>query len=99
MNILAYQLAQFSAPLARGPYADLAAWTDLLATCPFTGQVERALWSGFHADRIAYAFVGGYSAALARLVERAERESGSAPLRAFPARLSLCATEAGGAHP
>lgn len=96
MNILAYQL---SAPLARGPYADLAAWTDVLLTCPFSGQVERALWAGFHADRIAYAFVGGYAAALARLVDRAGGESGSTPGRAFPVRLSLCATEIGGAHP
>jgi acyl-CoA dehydrogenase len=96
LNILAYQL---SAPLARGPYADLAAWTEVLGTCPFTGHVERALWAGFHADRIGYAFVGGYSAALARLCDHAVRASGSSPGRAFPARLSLCATEAGGGHP
>ncbi len=67
---------QLSAPLARGP---------------FTAQVERALWAGLHADRLAYAFVGGYGAALAQLLARAPRP--------FPARLSLCATEAGGAHP
>ena len=96
MNILAYQL---TAPLARGPYADLTAWTEVLTTCPFTGHMERALWAGFHADRIAYAFVGGYSAALARLLEGAGGESGGTPRRAFPARLSLCATETGGAHP
>jgi acyl-CoA dehydrogenase len=96
LNILAYQL---SAPLARGPYPDLSAWTHVLTSCPFTGQVERALWAGFHADRIAYAFVGGYSAALARLFEHAARASGTPVGRAFPSRLSLCATEAGGAHP
>ena len=96
MDILAYQLA---APLARGPYADLTAWTAVLTTCPFNGPVERALWAGFHADRIAYAFVGGYWAALARLLDHAARESGGAPGRPVPARLSLCATEKGGAHP
>ena len=88
MNILTYQI---SAPLSRGPYAHLDAWTAVLAQCPFSGQVERALWSGFHADRLGYAFVGGYAAALSRLLEKVER--------ALPARLSLCATEAGGAHP
>ena len=89
MEILTYQL---SAPLSRGPYPDLAAWTAFLATGHFTGHVERALWAGFHADRIAYAFVGGYSGALGRLV-------GTKSTRAFPAQLALCATEAGGAHP
>ena len=96
LDILAYQLA---APLARGPYADLTAWRDVLLSCPFTGHAERALWAGFHADRIAYAFVGGYSAALARLVEQTARPGHPPPGRAFPARLSLCATEAGGGHP
>jgi len=89
LEILTYQL---SAPLSRGPYADLRAWTGVHATCHFAGHVERALWAGFHADRLAYAFVGGYSEALARLV-------GTKSTRAFPAQLALCATEAGGAHP
>ena len=88
MDILTHLLA---APLSRGPHADLAAWTDRLARCPFPAPIERALWSGVHADRIAYAFVGGYAGALARLLA-------SSP-RPLPARLSLCATEAGGAHP
>lgn len=101
MNILAYQL---SAPLVRGPYADLSAWLRQLPKCAFTGQVERALWGGFHADRLGYAFAAGYSAALARLFEHSARMQGIAPGRAFPerplpARLSLCATESGGAHP
>lgn len=101
MNILAYQL---SAPLERGPYADLAAFAKRLAKCPFTGQVERALWGGFHADRLGYAFVGGYSAALARLFDHAARMQGGTPSRPFPekplaARVCLCATEADGGHP
>jgi hypothetical protein len=90
VNILAYQLA---APLARGPYADLASWLQELPKCPFTGQVERALWAGFHADRLGYAFVGGYGAALSRLVEHVGYD------RPLPARVCLCATESGGAHP
>jgi len=49
---------------------------------------ERALVAGFHADRLGYAFVGGYEAALARLVA-------PQPHR----RACLCATESGGVHP
>ncbi|MEA2746861.1 MAG: acyl-CoA dehydrogenase [Myxococcales bacterium] len=101
MNILAYQL---TAPLARGPYADLAAWLRQLPKCPFTGHVERALWGGFHADRLGYAFVAGYAAALSRLLEHVTRlnpTTGGRPFteRPWPAKLSLCATEAGGGHP
>ncbi len=101
MNILAYQL---TAPLVRGPYADLPAWLRQLPKCPFTGQVERALWGGFHADRLGYAFVAGYAAALSRLVEHVERLHPTTSGRPFlerplGAKLSLCATEAGGGHP
>lgn len=88
MDILTYLL---SAPLARGPHADLASWTEVLGRCPFASPVDRALWAGVHADRIAYAFVGGYSAALARLLGTTGRS--------HPPCRSLCATEAGGAHP
>ncbi len=63
----------------------------MLARCRFGAPIERSLWGGVHADRIAYAFVGGYDGALTRLLAAAPRP--------FPARLSLCATEAGGAHP
>ena len=95
MNILAYQL---SASLARGPYADLAAFTKRFAACPFTGQIERAVWGGFHADRLGYAFASGYSAALARLFEHALRVA-DGTARPLPARVCLCATEAGGGRP
>lgn len=95
---------QLTAPLVRGPYADLAAWIRQLPKCSFTGQLERALWGGFHADRLGYAFVAGYSAALARLLEHVARlhpTTGGRPFteRPLPAKLSLCATEAGGGHP
>jgi acyl-CoA dehydrogenase len=101
LNILAYQIA---APLARGPYADLSAWMRQLPKCPFTGHVERALWGGFHADRLGYAFAAGYGAALASLFDHTARAQGATPsrpfvARPFPAHLSLCATESGGAHP
>jgi acyl-CoA dehydrogenase len=101
VNILAYQL---TAPIVRGPYADLAAWIRQLPKCPFPGQMERALWGGVHADRLGYAFVAGYTAALARLLEHVGRVHPTPSGRSFterplPAKLSLCATEAGGGHP
>ncbi|MDB4939316.1 MAG: Acyl-CoA dehydrogenase [Labilithrix sp.] len=89
MNILVYTL---SAPLARGP-RDLPAFVAKLGKCPFKSPIARALWGGFHADRLGYAFVAGYSAALSRLFEHA------APAETPPAYASLCATESGGAHP
>jgi acyl-CoA dehydrogenase len=88
VDILTYQL---SAPLDRGPHADLGAFFARLARCPYVHHVERALWAGLHADRLAHAFVGGYGAALATLLAAAGH--------AVPGRFSLCATEAGGAHP
>jgi hypothetical protein len=88
-----------TAPLARGPYAGLAPWLEVLATCPFARHAERALWSGLHADRLGYAFVGGYGAALGRLGEHGARAEGGEHGRPLAARLSLCATEAGGARP
>jgi acyl-CoA dehydrogenase len=50
------------------------------------GSVERAAIGGFLADRLGYAFVAGYRAALVRLVPELSRGS-------------LCATESGGGHP
>lgn len=95
MNILAYQL---SATLARGPYKGLPEWLRELSRCPFSGHVERALWAGFHADRLGYAFVGGYGAALSRLVDHVGQAEGVLA-RPLPANVCLCATESGGAHP
>lgn len=71
----------------RGPWADVLAFLSWARTDEREG-VARALWAGLHADRLAYAFAGGYEAALVRL------------LGARPAGiLALAATETGGAHP
>jgi alkylation response protein AidB-like acyl-CoA dehydrogenase len=75
------------APPVRDTVPDLATWLARLEACPFEAPIDRAIWGGFEADRLGFAFVGGYSAALARLA------------RGLPRRLSLAATESGGAHP
>lgn len=49
--------------------------------------LDRAALAGFAADRLGFAFVGGYGAALARLVP------------SIAPRACLAATERGGAHP
>lgn len=49
--------------------------------------IDRAIRSAYDADRLGLAFVAGYSGALRALVPDA------------PLKTSLCATEAGGAHP
>jgi alkylation response protein AidB-like acyl-CoA dehydrogenase len=79
----------------------LAAWFEHLARCPYERPLDRALWAGFEADRLGYAFVGGYRAALQELFVVAATKLGQ-PLDRFPTeatRLSLAATEVGGAHP
>jgi len=65
----------------------LSDWLERLAQSPFEASIDRAFWAGFEADRLGYAFVGGYHAALMRL------------LGGRPGRRSLAATEKGGAHP
>ncbi len=72
----------------REPIASLDAWLERLSASPYAAPIERALWAGFEADRLGYAFAGAYGAALQRLLGIAA-----------PAKLSLCATEPGGAHP
>ncbi|HEY2365936.1 MAG TPA: acyl-CoA dehydrogenase family protein [Polyangiaceae bacterium] len=52
----------------------------------FSNTVDRAAAGGFVADRIGYAFVAGYRAALSKLDPSLSRAS-------------LCASESGGAHP
>ncbi|HSQ65668.1 MAG TPA: acyl-CoA dehydrogenase family protein [Polyangiaceae bacterium] len=52
----------------------------------FESSIDRAAAGGFVADRLGYAFVAGYRAALACLAPGVSRAS-------------LCATEDGGAHP
>jgi hypothetical protein len=77
-----------TSPLPRGAFASVNVWLDRLAELPASDPFERSVVAGFEADRLGYAFVGGYEAALARLV------SGNSIVRR-----SLAATEAGGAHP
>ena len=54
---------------------------------------ERALVAGFVADRVAFAFAGGYRAALGRLVRGKLDEARAARVG------SICITEEGGGHP
>lgn len=55
----------------------------------FTNPTERAVALGYHADRLGFAFLGGYASALTKL----DATLGPDDLGA------LCATEDGGAHP
>lgn len=101
MDVLEHLL---SAPVERPAPPDLAAWSARLAACPFPRPIDRALWAGFESDRLGYAFVGGYRAALSRLLAWGAETLGDATERpyAWPpsdARLCLAATESGGAHP
>jgi hypothetical protein len=89
------------APPSYEPAGDIDAWLVRLATCPFERPIDRALWAGFEADRLGYAFAGAYQAALSLLFAWAA-DASSAPAYAWPAastRLSFAATESGGAHP
>lgn len=74
----------------RPPAVDsLAAWWDATAAerGRFDTTVERALVGGALADRLGYAFAGGYREALRALVPGLEGVT------------ALCITEAGGNHP
>lgn len=82
-------------PIDRTPIASLAEWRARFdpGVAGVASTADRALLAGFLADRLAYAFAGGYAAALQSLVrgkldaERAARVG------------SLCITEEGGGHP
>lgn len=65
---------------------ELASFQSLLASCPETDPLARALWGGAHADRLGLAFVAGYQAALARQL-------------GVTVPASLAVTESGGSHP
>ena len=84
--------ALFAAALAVTPPAveTLAAWQDATAAVRGGGgtPAARAFLGGAAADRLGFAFAGGYAEALRALWPTAPR-----PL------LALCATEDGGAHP
>lgn len=65
-------------------------WTATrLLRVSFTNPVERAVALGYHADRLGFAFLGGYASAMTKL----DPTLGPDDLGA------LCATEDGGAHP
>jgi len=87
-----------TAPLARGPHADVAAFLRVLERCPFPAPVEQAIWGGAQADRLGHAFAAGYVAALARLVGAAS-DAAAASSSARPVVRSMAATESGGGHP
>ena len=71
----------------RDPLASIEDAFALFARCPEEAPFERALWGGAHADRLGYAFVAGYQAAIRHQFPD------------VPARASLAVTEAGGGHP
>lgn len=85
MNALLEHL--LSRPSTKEPISSLAELASRTETLTFASTVDRAAAAGFAADRLGYAFAGGYRAALARLIPDL---TGSA---------CLCATEEGGAHP
>jgi hypothetical protein len=68
---------------------DLATWRTATAAArnAFATPVDRALIGGAHADRLAFAFAGGYTEALRALVPSATDI------------MALCATEEGGNQP
>jgi len=74
-----------------GPVESLAAFKAVYdeGTRSFDPSIDRAVAGGFLADRVAYAFAAGYEAALRRLVPNLP----NGPI------VSLCVSEAGGAHP
>lgn len=80
-----------TAPPPPSPYPNAAAWwrDHLQRTARFEAPIDRAIASALGVDRIAWAFAGGYVAALQALVPSMPRDAYG----------SLAATEEGGAHP
>jgi len=75
---------------ASPPDTDAAATWRAATQCArdaFSIPVDRALVGGAHSDRLAFAFIAGYTEALRALVPTATDV------------MALCATEEGGAHP
>lgn len=70
-------------------FDDLDGWLERLGEIEtaWSRPIDRALAGGFAADRLGYAFVAGYRAALAALVPDLDPPA------------ALCVTEAGGNHP
>ncbi len=88
MEVLAALLVADPTPLACEGVLEFWA-RHLAAASQANAPVDRALLGGFSADRVGYAFIAGYEAALASLLGRGGVEG----------IVSLCATEQGGAHP
>lgn len=77
-------------PIARSFDGPSAWWADHLArTAVLSAPIDRAIVGALSVDRVAWAFAGGYVAALQQLIPSLGREGFA----------SLAATEEGGAHP
>lgn len=101
-TLLQFLVSAPPVPLAAADAASF--WTQLAAADPLDDDalrlprhtprdsprytIDRAAAGGFAADRLGYAFLAGYGAALQQLVGVE-----------VPAPAALCATEEGGAHP
>ncbi len=83
------------APVDLTPITSLASFRARFeaAATGLEAPADRALVAGFAADRVAYAFAGGYAAALRALV------SGKLDGPRAARVASLCITEEGGGHP
>jgi acyl-CoA dehydrogenase len=77
------------------PIASVAEWQARFAdaVAGLDEPADRSLVAGFVADRIAYAFAGGYQAGLAQLTR------GKLDAARAGRATSLCITEEGGGHP
>ena len=76
-----------AADVTRGSALSLDEFTERANGLEFGSSIDRAAGAGVLADRLGYAFAGGYRAALGRLVP------------GIAGNAALCATEEGGAHP
>lgn len=79
-------LALLARPAGPPETTDREGWLAFVDGLDEVGPIDRAIRAGFAADRLGWAFLAGYRAALSRLVP--DRRAAS-----------LCVTEAGGAHP
>lgn len=84
-------LSLAASPPAALSFDGAAAWwaSHLSRTAAFDAPIDRAIVGALSVDRVAWAFGGGYVAALQQMIP-------SLPREAFA---SLAATEEGGAHP
>jgi len=78
-------------PPAARSFADAAAWwkDQKARTATFDAPIDRAIIGALSVDRVAWAFAGGYLAALQHMIPSLGKDGFA----------SLAATEEGGAHP